>query len=184
MKVLGIHGVGSWCKVIRSDNPCHCMPRLKAPSAPPMIRSAARNSPGPMVLANAGTRVVRLRKLVKAFCSMVSGCRRAPRRCVCLSQSSVLGNSAAKCGSQKAMWRQSIALRIGPFVHVEAVDVLARNAPFPEKIDRPPIHTHWADRQDQNKRPACLACQVDLTSDFVPHVGIEVLVGTALDRLE
>ena len=35
-----------------------------------MIRSAARNNAGPMVLANAGTSVVRLRKLVSAFCSI------------------------------------------------------------------------------------------------------------------
>ena len=81
--VLGIHGVGSCCSVMRSDSPCHCMPRPNAPSAPPMIRSAARNSAGPMVLANAGTSVVRLLKLVSAFCSIVSGCSRAPSRCVC-----------------------------------------------------------------------------------------------------
>ena len=39
------------------------MPRARAPSAPPMMRSAARNSPGPMVLAKHGTWVVRERKL-------------------------------------------------------------------------------------------------------------------------
>ena len=60
MYVLGIHGVGSCSSVMRSDRPCHCMPRPKVPSAPPMMRSAARNSAGPMVLANAGTSVVRL----------------------------------------------------------------------------------------------------------------------------
>ena len=52
----------------------------------------------------AGTKVVRLLKLVRAFCSMVSGCRQAPRRCVCFFQSASVANSAAKCGSQKAMW--------------------------------------------------------------------------------
>ena len=87
----GIHGVGSWCSVMRSDSPCHCMPRLKTPSAPPMMRSAARNRAGPIVLANAGTSVVRLRKLVSAFCSIVSGCSRAPRRCVCAFHSASLG---------------------------------------------------------------------------------------------
>ena len=44
-----------------------------------------------MVLANAGTRVVRLLKLVSAFCSMVSGCSRAPRRCVCIFQADSVG---------------------------------------------------------------------------------------------
>src|SRR5271165_3338359 len=47
------------------------------PSAPPMIRSALRKNPGPIVLAKAGTRVVRLLKLVSAFCSMVSGCNKS-----------------------------------------------------------------------------------------------------------
>ena len=57
-----------------------------------------------MVLAKAGTRVVRLLKLVMAFCSMVSGCSFAPRRWVCFFHSASLWNSAAKCGSQNAMW--------------------------------------------------------------------------------
>ena len=57
------------------------------------------------MLANAGTSVVRLLKLVRAFCSIVSGCSRAPRRCVCFFHSASLANSAAKCGSQKAMWQ-------------------------------------------------------------------------------
>ena len=35
-----------------------------------------------MVLAKAGTRVVRLLKLVSAFCSIVRGWSRAPSRCV------------------------------------------------------------------------------------------------------
>ena len=62
MKLLGIHGVGSCKSVMRSDRPCHCMPRPRMPSAPPMMRSAAKNNAGPIVLANAGTSVVRLRK--------------------------------------------------------------------------------------------------------------------------
>ena len=103
MKLLGIHGVGSWCRVMRKDNPCHCMPRPKVPSAPPRMRSDCRNSPGPIVFANAGTSVVRLRKLVMAFCSIVSGCSFAPSRCVCSFHAASPGNSAAKCGSQKAM---------------------------------------------------------------------------------
>ena len=60
---------------------------------------------GPMVFAKAGTRVVRLLKLVKAFCSIVSGCSRAPRRWVCFFQSASELNSAAKWGSQKAIWQ-------------------------------------------------------------------------------
>ena len=67
------------------------MPRSKTPSAPPMIRSAWRKSPGPIVLAKAGTSVVRLLKLVSAFCSIVSGCSRAPMRCVWAFHSSTLG---------------------------------------------------------------------------------------------
>ena len=82
MKEDGTQGSGPYLKVIQSDIPCHCIPRPKMPSAPPMIRSAWRNSPGPIVLANAGTSVVRLRKLVRAFCSTVSGWSRAPRRWV------------------------------------------------------------------------------------------------------
>src|SRR5262249_41070368 len=105
MYVLGIHGVGSWCSVIRSDSPCHCMPRLNAPSAPPMIRSAPKNNAGPIVFAYAGTSVVRLLQLVSAFCSIVNGCSRAPRRCVWAFHSASLLNSPAKCGSQNAMWQ-------------------------------------------------------------------------------
>ena len=44
-----------------------------------------------------------MRKLVSAFCSTVSGCSFAPRRCVCAFHALSLVNSAAKCGSQKAM---------------------------------------------------------------------------------
>src|SRR5438105_9106176 len=39
--VLGIQGLGSWCRVMRRDRRCHCMPRPKAPAAPPIILSAA-----------------------------------------------------------------------------------------------------------------------------------------------
>src|SRR5439155_473843 len=60
---------------------------------------------GLIVLANAGTAVVRLLKLVIAFCSIVSGWSRAPRRCVWRFHSASLSNSAAKCGSQNAMWQ-------------------------------------------------------------------------------
>ena len=101
--IAGVRALAPDAIVMRNDSPCHCIPRLNAPSAPPMIRSAPRNSPGPIVLANAGTKVVRLLKLVSAFCSIVSGCSRAPSRCVCAFQSASLLNSAAKCGSQKAM---------------------------------------------------------------------------------
>ena len=57
------------------------------------------------MLAKAGTSVVRLLKLVRAFCSIVSGCSRAPIRCVWAFQSSRLAYSSAKWGSQKAMWQ-------------------------------------------------------------------------------
>ena len=46
--------------------------------------------------AFAGQGVVRLRKLVTAFCSIVSGWRRAPSRCVSLRQDSTSANSPAK----------------------------------------------------------------------------------------
>lgn len=73
MNVDGIQGVGSCRSVIHNESPCHIIPRPKVPSAPPMILSHPRNNPGPIVLANAGTCVVRLLKLVNAFCSTVSG---------------------------------------------------------------------------------------------------------------
>src|SRR5262249_3083460 len=79
---LGTQGSGPCGEVIQRLIPCHCIPRSNRPSAPPMIRSALRKRPGPIVLANAGTSVVRLLKLVKAFCSIVRGCSRAPIRCV------------------------------------------------------------------------------------------------------
>ena len=95
---------GPYRSVIHRDIPCHCIPRLKMPSAPPIIRSDWRNRPGPTVLARHGTSVVRLLKLVSAFCSMVSGCSFAPRRYGWLLQSSTDWNSRPKWGSQKAIW--------------------------------------------------------------------------------
>ena len=80
--------------------------------------------------------------------------------------------------------RQRVALRVGPFVHVEAVDVIAGDAPFLEEIDRPAIHAHRADRQDECERPARLAGELDFAGDLVAHVGVEVLERGARDRLE
>lgn len=57
-------------------------PAAEDAGGPPMIRSAWRRRPGPIVLANAGTKIVWLLKLVWAFYSMVKGCRRAPGRWV------------------------------------------------------------------------------------------------------
>ncbi len=77
MNVLGTQGSGPYRRVIQRLAPCHCMPRSKMPSAPPMIRSAWRNSPGPIVLAKAGTSVVRLLKLVSGI--LLDGQRVQPR---------------------------------------------------------------------------------------------------------
>ena len=80
--------------------------------------------------------------------------------------------------------RQGVALGVGPFVHVEAVDVIAGDAPLLEEVDRPAVHAHRADRQDEGERPAGLAGQLDLAGDLVAHVGVEVVEGGAGDRLE
>ena len=125
MNVEGIQGVGSCRSVIHSDRPCHCIPRPNVPSAPPMILSQPKNRPGPTVLAKAGTCVVRLLKLVSAFCSIVNGCSLAPSRWVCFFQSPTDANSAAKCGSQNAMWQTR------PIQHMSArASSWRRNAVF------------------------------------------------------
>ena len=64
------------------------------------------------------------------------------------------------------------------------MDVLAGDAPFLEEIDRPAIHAHRPDRQDEDQRPAGLARQLDLAGDLVAHEGVEVRERGAGDRLE
>jgi hypothetical protein len=64
--------------------------------------------------------------------------------------------------------RQRVALRIGPFVHIEPMNVLAGNAPFFEEIDSPAIHAHRPDGENQGKGPTRLACELDLTGNLVP----------------
>ena len=75
MNELGIQVDGSCMSVIRNDRPCHCMPR------PRDAVGAANDSVGRKKEPRANRvgvgwhlAVVRLRKLVRAFCSIVRGC--------------------------------------------------------------------------------------------------------------
>src|SRR5262245_32544840 len=54
------------------------------------------------------------------------------------------------------------------------MNMVARDIPFLEEEDRPTIHAHWPDGQDEDKRLTGLAGQLDLTCNLVAHVGVEV----------
>ncbi len=80
--------------------------------------------------------------------------------------------------------RQGIPLGVGPLVHVEPVNVIAGDVPFLQEVNRPAIHAHGSDGQDQRERPTSSPGQLDLASDFVAHVGVEVGVVAAGDGFE
>ena len=201
------------------------------------------------MLAKAGTSVVRLLKLVRAFCSIVSGWSRAPSRWVWAFHSSSVGELAGEMRLPEgdvadaadpeddgqlgplrlqlgdplgvlgqAVGRGEPALRLGhgpvaeravegrlhrvlerpgvvggegravavaPLVHVEAVDVVAGDAPLLEEVDRPAVHSHRADRQDQGRRagPASRVRRI-VRGDLVAEHHVEVGERRAGDRLE
>ena len=76
---------------------------------------------------------------------------------------------------------EGIALGVGPLVHVEAVDVLAVDVPRLQEIDGPLVHTHRAERQDEDELAAFLFGELDLHGDLVAHVDAELLEVGALD---
>ena len=56
--------------------------------------------------------------------------------------------------------RQRVALGVAPFVHVEAVHVVAGDAPLREEIHGPAIHAHRPDRQNQGQLLPGVAARV------------------------
>ena len=52
--------------------------------------------------------------------------------------------------------------------------MIAAHVPFLEEIDRPAVHAHGADRQDQRERPAVVASRRIARGDLVTHHHVEV----------
>ena len=212
-----------------------------------MMRSAARKSAGPIVFANAGTSVVRLRKLVRAFCSIVRGCRRAPIRWVWAFHCSNVANSrgevrlperdvadpadpenhrqlgplpTARRRSSRHIrgagrsWRSCVATPArsdrregrrrpipsrsgrhrGPFegsvlpsrvLHSSMLNPWTWShftPPFAQEVDRPTVHAHRADRQDQCAKTPEFARPTDRLGDLVAELDVEILDRLAGDR--
>ena len=76
---------------------------------------------------------------------------------------------------------QGVALGVGPLVHVEAVDVLAVHVPSLQEIDRPLVHTHRADRQDEDELAPFFLGELDLHGDLMTHVDAELFEIRAFD---
>ena len=89
----------------------------------------------------------------------------------------VLERGGVGCG-------QRVALGVSPLVHVEAVDVLAVHIPLFQEIDRPLVHAHRANRQDENQLSALFLGEPDLHGNFVTHVCAELFKVRALDGTE
>ena len=66
------------------------------------------------------------------------------------------------------------AVAVAPLVHVEPVDVVAGDAPLLEEVDRPAVHSHRSDRQDQGDGAALLARPADRLGDLVAELDVEV----------
>ncbi len=79
---------------------------------------------------------------------------------------------------------ERVAGGVAPLVHVEAVDVVAGNAPLGEEVDDPAIHAHRADRQDQRQLLAGVAASLYGKRDLVPHQGLQVGERLADHRLK
>ena len=62
--------------------------------------------------------------------------------------------------------------------------MIARDVPFLEEIDRPAVHAHRADGQDQGERSIVVARLLDRPGDLVPHHDVKVGDRIAGDRLE
>ena len=79
---------------------------------------------------------------------------------------------------------QGVAVGVSPLVHVEAIDVLAVDVPLLQEVDRPLVHAHRADGEDEDQLAALFLRLLDLHGDFVAHVCAELFQVRALDRLE
>ena len=66
----------------------------------------------------------------------------------------------------------------------EAVNVLAVHIPLLKEVDRPLVHAHRTDRQDERNLLARVLRLLDLTGDLVAHLDLELDEVIALHRLE
>ena len=77
---------------------------------------------------------------------------------------------------------EGVALRVRPLVHVEAPHVLAVLVPLLEEVDRPLVHAHRTDREDEDDLLLAVRGLLDLVGDLVAHLDVELADVVARDR--
>ena len=85
--------------------------------------------------------------------------------------------------SRVVRW-QRVACGVAPLVHVEAVDVLARDAPLGQKVHGPAVHSHRTDGQDESELFASVSALLDRQGDFVSEHHVEVGETSARHQLK
>ncbi len=74
-----------------------------------------------------------------------------------------------------------VAPGVGPFVHVEGGDVIARCVGSEDALDNGLVHPHGADGEDDGKLLIGGAGGFDLVGDGTPHAAVHL--GDRIDRL-
>ena len=64
------------------------------------------------------------------------------------------------------------------------MDVFARDAPLGQEVNRPAIHSHRPDGQDQRELFARIATQLDRQRDLMPEHHVEIGEAAARHQLE